>query len=195
MFSKGAVMAPIKASLLPDYPMRMRIVYAVNEAVETIPIEHLSVTSICKIAGISRPTFYRYFSDKYEIGQWYWNVLAQEYLIETGRTLSSYEGNYLMLQCFYSFKSFFCNAFKLEGYNSIHHHGARLRRQSLMETIRDFKNSLITEELQFQIDFLVIAEPALVSRWVLEGMKIPPSRLATLIEEAMPRGLHEILNQ
>jgi AcrR family transcriptional regulator len=152
------------------------------------------VTNICAAAEISRPTFYRYFSDKYEVGQWYWNMLAEEYLIETGRTLSSFDGNLLMLQGFYSFKTFFCNAFKLEGYNSIQLHGARLRRQSLMETVTIWKKQPLTEKLQFQIDFHTTAEPAMVTRWVLDGMPIAPSRLSALIDDAMPRELFELLN-
>ena len=47
------------------FDVRMRVVEAVTE-----PIRTLSVTEICRRAGISRQTFYSYFESKYAIGSW-----------------------------------------------------------------------------------------------------------------------------
>lgn len=48
------------------FNVRMRVVEAVTD-----PIRTLSVTEICRRAGISRQTFYSYFESKYAIGSWY----------------------------------------------------------------------------------------------------------------------------
>ena len=69
------------------FNVRMRVVEAVTD-----PIRTLSVTEICRRAGISRQTFYSYFESKYAIGSWYALHCDTFTLDLIGRALSWREG-------------------------------------------------------------------------------------------------------
>lgn len=46
----------------PDLSTKMRILHAVNKS-----LDQITVSEICRNAGISRQTFYRHFESKYDI--------------------------------------------------------------------------------------------------------------------------------
>ena len=46
---------------------RNRIVYACNSLMREVPFEKITVSMIAKRGGVSKPTFYRYFLDKYDV--------------------------------------------------------------------------------------------------------------------------------
>ena len=67
--------------------MKMRIFHAIDR-----PIEELTVAAICRKATISKPTFYRHFDSKYDIGRWMSDFMNRMTLDEIGRSLTWDEG-------------------------------------------------------------------------------------------------------
>lgn len=63
-----------------DELRKNQIVEATEELVKSMPFDSVTVTAICKQAGMSRPTFYRYFEDKFDVVQWAWNSPGIAYL-------------------------------------------------------------------------------------------------------------------
>ena len=172
---------------------RMRILDATDELMERIPLDKLTVKEICDAAGVSRPTFYRHFKDKYDIAQWYWNYLAEHSLKEMGRTVSWYECNLLMLQGFQARSAFFLHSFQSETYNSCREHGYRRRISYLKETLTTYRGIKLTDQLDFEIKFFVEAESRAVVDWLKEGMPCSPETIAGYIEGCVPSKLYELL--
>lgn len=67
--------------------LRLRVLRSIDR-----PIRRMSVREICSKAHISRATFYRLFSSKEEITDWWTIWCSQFYLDEIGRTLTWEEG-------------------------------------------------------------------------------------------------------
>ena len=178
-----------------EHEMRMKIVRAANKLMERDLLNEISTAAICKEAGISRPTFYRYFADKFEIPQWHFELIASTYLYEIGRTLSWYEANYRNSLEVQKMRNFYIPAFKTEGFQSLVEHQRRRREEVPVETLTEYRGVKVDEELLFQIRSHITAETDAVSKWVLSGMPYDAARLAELIEGIIPRRLYELLNQ
>ncbi|WP_418979437.1 TetR/AcrR family transcriptional regulator [Adlercreutzia equolifaciens] len=173
---------------------KQRIVEATERALEHISFEDLTVTIICDEANISRPTFYRYFQDKFEIAQWLWNQAGEKYLRECGRSLGWYESNLLMMRNFLEHQVFFsaANASDID-FNACINHGYRKRVEYLEEVIRERSPLLLTDDVRFQITFFTDAESRAIAAWGERGMKTPPEVVARRIEQCVPPRLHSII--
>lgn len=55
---------------------------------ESTSLEHITVTDIVKRSGLTHHTFYRYFCDKYDLVNWYFDVLAKQCFDAMGVTLT-----------------------------------------------------------------------------------------------------------
>lgn len=175
---------------------RLQILQAVENLSNSIPFENMTVKMICEEAGISRQTFYQYFCDKYDIAQWYWDIQANIYLRETGRTLTWYEGNVGMIRSFLIFPSFNNAALDDKSdYNSLLFFGYRQRSSFLHELIEEYRPECIGEQIEFEIDFFVRAESQCIMENALSPHSKSPELLATLIEGCIPQRLHDIVNQ
>jgi AcrR family transcriptional regulator len=174
--------------------MRTRILLSTEDLMQQISLDKLSVKEICKRTGVSRQTFYQHFKDKYDVAQWYWSELAEEYLKETGRTLNWYEGNLHMLEEFAARSSFFLNSFRSDNYNSCREFGYRRRIAFLQETVVDYRGLILTEILKFQIDFFANAESRSIVTWMKNGMDRSPEQMAHLLESCVPHTLHDALD-
>ena len=94
------------------FATRMKIVRATSALMQDRRLNDISTTEICHEAGVSRPTFYRYFADKFEVPQWHFELIAETYLYEAGRCLSFHDANWLNSLELQKMKHFYIPAFK-----------------------------------------------------------------------------------
>lgn len=171
------------------------IIEAAERLLSHMSFEDMTVSDICQAAGISRPTFYRYFRDKYDMAQWYWNLLGNRYLRECGRSLDWYESNLGMLKEFKRGRGFFNPAIADDGdLNSCLKHGYRQRIEYLRETICNLNPTLYNESIAFQVSFFADAESRAIAAWLNDGMPISPERLSRFIESCIPPELHTLID-
>ncbi len=57
---------------------------AIKELLKTQELDKITVTDIVKKAGMTRQTFYRHFSDKYDLVNWYFERLADKSFYQIG---------------------------------------------------------------------------------------------------------------
>jgi AcrR family transcriptional regulator len=168
---------------------------ALERLLEKVGYEKISVSQICSEAGISRATFYYHFKDKFEIVQWHFNYIAEHLLFETGRTLSWYQALNLNTVEVAKRNKLYQGAFESRGYPSHFTYFKRRRAETLIETVEKYHNVALDEELLFQIESLVEAEVAAISRWFKKGMPCSIEKISKLIEDIVPRRLYHILNE
>lgn len=70
-----------------DDEVRFRVLESLDA-----PLKDLTVDAICRKSGISKPTFYRYFSSKLDIPVWVSDFMNRKSLDEIGRTLTWQQG-------------------------------------------------------------------------------------------------------
>ena len=175
-----------------DTSQKMQIFDATERMLDKTSFDKITVIGICRETGISRPTFYHYFKDKFDIAQWFWDETAYCYLNECGRSLGWYESNLFVFREALQHKAFHAavNSSDTDP-NSCIKHGYRRRSSCLESVIREFNPILLTDDIRFQIDFFVDAESRAVAAWERSDMTNSPEQLARRIESCVPKELHD----
>lgn len=172
-----------------------QILDALESLVESKRYSSITVKMICNRANISRPTFYRYFKDKDDIVQWYWNQSGERYLRQANETNSWYEGNLLMLKEFKQHAKLMTAVLAHdEGMNSCIKHGYRQRIRYLRELIAKENTLELTGDIVFEIRFFADAESRAIANWVVGGMPEKPEVIARRIEGCVPTHLRRIVD-
>lgn len=82
-------------------------------------LDKITVTDIVEMSGKTRQTFYRYFRDKYDLVNWYFEVLADKSFLQIGNSETLREGLIKKFQFIYNDRVFFKEAFKSKDYNNV----------------------------------------------------------------------------
>ena len=67
---------------------REKLARAIQEEMEHVPLDKITVTQIVERAGLTRQTFYRNFRDKYDLVNWHFEQLAQKSFKQMGVSLT-----------------------------------------------------------------------------------------------------------
>ncbi len=71
-----------------NFELRARILQVVSRCLDDVPLEKLTISMICERARISRPTFYRQFSDRYDVFNWLLRTTMTSSLAQVGVVFS-----------------------------------------------------------------------------------------------------------
>lgn len=72
--------------------MKYKLANAMKELLVHTPVDKITVKQIVDQCDVTRPTFYRHFKDKYDLINWYFDVLAQMSFKQMGISLTLREG-------------------------------------------------------------------------------------------------------
>lgn len=183
-----------KILIPPHYEMKMKILASVLDLFNECKFEDLTVKAVCDRAGITRPTFYRYFSDKYEVLQWHFDLTASKGIFEIGRSLNWQQGYLHTMQEQYNLKDLYHHAAYSKGYHSVPRYVERMRIENLKETLTDYVECELEQELLFQIAAIALLESTLITRWMRDEMKEEPLEMAELMISSVPPRLYALLN-
>ena len=187
---------PEKLGILSNAETKLDVVNAMADLMETTPLEKLTVSQISKTSGISRSSFYRCFEDKYAVAQWHIQFVHLNGVDQIGRTLSWYEGYFRTEADFVKYKRFYAGATKKSDYNTIDESIPRCRKETLIETIRDYHGKKLTTKLFFEIEALAAMEFKTLPWWH-DDAKYPVTleQKCQWMCELVPRDLFDMLNQ
>ena len=182
------------SNLMADFDLKVRIFDALDRLTVSKSFDKISVTQICTEAGVSRATFYRHFSDKFSIPQWYLDFAWAHGVHEIGRTLSWREGYYITEADVAKHSDFFRRVARSNDYNAIDNYAPRERRKNLAETLTVYHGKVITERMKFQIDATIELECHLMPKWHYGDYDVSLEEICTWMADAVPRDLFKILN-
>ena len=83
------------------------------------PLDKITVTDIVKHSGMTRQTFYRYFQDKYDLVNWYFEKLADKSFRQIGNSSTLKEGLVKKFTFLLNDQIFFMQAFQSKDYNNV----------------------------------------------------------------------------
>lgn len=79
-------------AMVASEKMKYRLADAMKELLEHDSIDKITVKQIVDQCGVTRPTFYRHFKDKYDLVNWNFDKLAQKSFRQMGVSLTLREG-------------------------------------------------------------------------------------------------------
>lgn len=179
---------PILSS--PDLKTKFKIMRAIDA-----PLDKLSVKDICEKAGVSRDTFYRHFSSKYDIAIWHGKLaqsLSLDRLSDESSLLSRYERDLSFLA---EEKVFYQRAFANTGKNNREFPEMNVHRHDAIIVALQKKGVEITDCVAFQARTFVALETALIVKWLREGCTPPPHVYAEWIVSMIPPELRSALDE
>jgi AcrR family transcriptional regulator len=178
-----------------DYEHKMRFVAAIDNLLDDTSFDKLTVKTICEQTGVTRPVFYRYFHDKYEVIQWNSDLIAARGIFQIGRTLSWYDGYYLTCSGHRDLRHLYCKIASARGYQSLPRYSERVRKENLIHTVVDYHKLALTKSLLFQISALAVSETTLACRWMRDGMQASPTEMAEMFVQIVPPELGRIFDR
>lgn len=145
----------------PDLKTKMRILHAVDKS-----LDRMTISEICKNAGISRQTFYRHFQSKYDIPWWHSIFCRQFYLNEIGRTIGWRTGYYHHMRLISQEREFYRMAIQ---YSINVPFGRSImpenRQAVLLETLRDWRHVTVDHNLEFIVASFSKLECEVMNDW------------------------------
>lgn len=173
--------------LPPGFETRMKILHAIDA-----PIKEMTVGDICEKAEISRQTFYKYFDSKFDISFWYVLFCDKLTLTEVGRTQSWHDGLLGFFTLLKREQKFFRYSVR-NGYPESSERANRHRKTTLCQSIVEYRDARLTEELEFYVDTFSELLSKCVGDWFRNEMDRSPQEMTLLIENSVPRPLHSVL--
>ena len=152
----------------------------------------ISVIDICEGCGMNRKSFYYHFKDKYDLINWYFDVLAQMSFKQMGISLTLREGLLKKFEFIKGEGQFFAAAFSSESQNCLMEYDYQCIYQFYCDIIHKQGVDKIPEELEFLLRMYCRGSIAMTVEWATTGMKMSPEQLADQLIDAMPPKLYDL---
>ena len=153
----------------------------------------MTVTDIVKHSGMTRQTFYRYFKDKYDLVNWYFEKLADKSFRQIGNSSTLREGLIKKFTFLLNDKIFFIQAFQSKDYNNVENYDY----QCILEFIKiSFVKKIepIPDDIMFLLEMYCHGSITMTVQWAVSGMKKTPEDMADLLIAALPPQLEQLLS-
>lgn len=170
---------------------KLALAESIKELMKTIPLDRITVTNIVNNCGTTRQTFYRNFKDKYDLVNWYFDLIVQRTIKQMGVSLTLRQGLVKKFTFMLEDKDFFKSALASADYNNLMNYD--------YQCIFDFyhtvakKNGKLDDHILFLLKFYCHGSMDMTADWVNHDMKESPEQMAKLLIDAMPDALHPYL--
>lgn len=149
----------------PDVKTKMKILHAVDRS-----LDRITISEICKNAGISRQTFYRHFKSKYDIPSWHTIFCRQFYLNEIGRSINWETGYYHHLRLITEERDFYRKSIQ---YTINEPFGQTIipesRKNVIFETLARYRKIPINHNMRFIVETFSKLECEVLNNWMRSG--------------------------
>lgn len=169
---------------------KVRLAEAVKRCMARHELEDITIKEITAEAGVSRQTFYRHFLDKYDLVNWYFDLLLGESFREMGFGRTIYEGLVRKFHYIQAERVFFRNAFASAQQNNLKEHDFRCIFAFYQDLYRKKTGVALQGEPLALLEMYCQASIYMTVKWVeCDKGTTTPEQLAELMLKAMPPAL------
>ena len=187
-------------SIRPD--IRLIFAAALEQLTNEKRFQKITVNDITSACNAHRSTFYRYFSDKMDLAEWYFRYLADleaEELLKNGHKLSdpyfSARAFLAILRMMHSKKQFFQKLAQYEGQNSFDKIYYQWNMDRIMEHIQRTNPGIeVPQNIKYALTFYYFGETKLIQEWARNGMRETPEKMLEIALENIPTLLQSYVN-
>ncbi|MFB0919546.1 MAG: TetR/AcrR family transcriptional regulator C-terminal domain-containing protein [Oscillospiraceae bacterium] len=169
--------------------IKLRLAESMKHCMKTSSVEKITVQQIVGQCGTTRQTFYRNFSDKYDLINWYFEKLLLESFEHMGEGKTIYEGLVKKFNFIFQEQEFFTKAFRMDEQNCLKDYDFRLIQQFYTERIAKKTGATLDGDTEFLLEMYCRGSIYMTVKWVLDGMKLPPEELSENLVNAIPEKL------
>ncbi len=158
-------------------------------------LDKISVSTICKNCGLTRQTFYRNFTDKYDLVNWYFQQLCDKSFLLMGVELNLHDALCEKFKFIENEKVFFSQAFKSDDYNNLIHYDFKMIYRFYEEAIIKQTKKPLTEDLSFLLEMYCKGSIEMTSKWATGYLDLPKEKMVDLLIKSVPEELKKYLIQ
>ena len=160
-------------------------------------VDKITVKKIAQNCGMTPPTFYNHFRDKYDLMAWIYNQRVEESLKNFGSGDSFEDVICKWLEIVLEDENFYINLLKNSvGQNSFRYTTNDHAINLIADWIKQRHNfSELTPEIYFCVKFFMRAVSEFVNDWAIDKWNCTPREMAKFFIEAMPVPLKPLLLQ
>ena len=166
---------------------------AIKDLIKVVPLDKIAVTDIVTRSGMTRQTFYRYYKDKYDLLNWYFEKLVLQSFRQMGNGCSLQEALQLKFAFINSEHSFFKEAFKSNDYNNLVNYDFNCIYEFYKGIIEKNLNHSVDDDLDFLLKMYCKGSIDMTVDWVLNDMPISIEKIVSLLIEALPKRLEPFI--
>lgn len=166
---------------------------AIKELIKGHPLDKITVTDIVNVSGMTRQTFYRYFKDKYDLVNWYFEKLVLKSFRQMGDGCSLQEALQLKFAFIKSEHSFFKEAFKSNDYNNLVNYDFFCIYEFYKGIIEKNLGHSVSLEIDFLLKMYCKGSIDMTVDWVINDMPISIDDIVKLLIEALPQRLRPFI--
>lgn len=163
-----------------------RLMEALAEQMERVPIEKVSVSALLKRAGVSRATFYRWYRDKYDLLNRHYQQLLDGTLCSVAGGVSYKTAFLKIYETLASSPAFYKNALSCRGQNSLRDHIYGQAWNTFDTIMRAHGTDMDEPYYQLLLTGYLTGTIELTCLWAKNGMKETPETLFRLCFQLMP---------
>ena len=154
--------------------------------------DKITIKELTQNCGLTAPTFYNNFRDKYELMAWIYNREVEKTIAQLGKNFSFEEVVYHWIKILLDDEDFYRNLLKnAVGQNSFRYatndHAINLMRAWLKERHE------VSDDVNNCLRFYMRAISETINDWFLNRCEYPPRVLSKLLVEWMPAPLKPLL--
>ena len=159
-------------------------------------IDKITITDITDNCGMSQPTFYNHFKDKYDLIVWIYIRHSDEIMSRIGTEKYQWRDTLLDgARGYAANRDYMLNALKhTSGQDSFLHYVQRINTQLLVTEVRKkLMTEYIPDEIYEIIKVYVYGTVHHMLEWLLGDMTMPPEQVAAIWEKSLPEPLKQYL--
>lgn len=175
-----------------EHQMRAAIFEATADLLRAYSYKKLRVKDICRVAEVSIPTFYRYYSDKYAIAEWAFASYMRPSKLSMIReaTLEQYyRANIAHLR---AYRDFYQKAYAPSNADTLLDLNIRVEIEQMEERLYQVNGVERSERLDFQIRYTAHAIPTITAKWLVDYLLLSDDDLVEVLLDTVPRELHDL---
>ncbi|MEG2686691.1 MAG: TetR/AcrR family transcriptional regulator [Christensenellaceae bacterium] len=155
------------------------LVQALIALIQTKPYEEISISELCKEAGLDRRTFYRNFKDKTDVLLFYFSDLQEEYLLALKQMPE--RSFYSLALVYFEFWTSHLDFFKTAQYDQALNAALFQTLNTFMPAVYAEADGNIPRELRYNVSFVVGGFHNSMIQWITTGFHETAEEMAAII--------------
>lgn len=153
---------------------------------EKASVDDITVRKICEQGNFSRQTFYRCFSDKYDLINWYFDRILNESFHQMGKGKTIKESLILKFAYIRQELIFFKAGFSSDEQNNLTEHDFQMIFAFYQNLIEEKTGCKPKQEIVDILEMYCHASVYMTVKWIKAGAKTSEEQLAEVMMKAMP---------